>query len=203
MRCAVSEPVKLRTPDIDFHFDRRMAADVKMAIAKSDLLGDDLPLAETIPSYDGPSSPISDEHLEKSMRDRVWLMARFANAAKRGRNLHTSLKNFREAIEEWTTFVNRPPPAPEPEPPEIIGTVYFIRVGAFVKIGYTGNLASRVKSLSTASATPPVVIHSEPGTNRDERGYHHRFADLRENGEWFRLEGPLADYLENIGGKAG
>lgn len=92
------------------------------------------------------------------------------------------------------------PPEPEP-PPEPVGIVYFVRIGDFIKIGYTAALEARLDQFSTASPIAPVLVHHEPGRVADERGYHARFAVLRHRREWFRHEGDLAAFLaEKAGG---
>jgi Meiotically up-regulated gene 113 len=65
-----------------------------------------------------------------------------------------------------------------------------------VKIGYTiaDDVAPRVAALQAGSRLH--VLHTEPGTVRDGRTLHTRFASLRLHGEWFALEGVLADWLD-------
>jgi len=91
---------------------------------------------------------------------------------------------------------------PDLKPKEIIrnavnagslGVVYFLRLGSLVKIGFTTNLESRMK----------VVPHEEllatmPGTMKDERRLHRQFADLRQTGEWFRHEGDLPRFIQEL-----
>lgn len=75
--------------------------------------------------------------------------------------------------------------------------VYIIQAGEMVKIGKAVNVEKRLRSLQTAS---PVVLHlvraieSDDG-NRLELELHRRFAKYRENGEWFRLEGALSEWV--------
>lgn len=77
--------------------------------------------------------------------------------------------------------------------------IYFVRCGRFVKIGVTGDLPTRFKYLSLASPEKPELLLSVMGKMTIEREYHERFAHLRSNREWFRLEGELVDFLRTAG----
>jgi hypothetical protein len=74
--------------------------------------------------------------------------------------------------------------------------VYFIRSRDMVKIGFTGNITKRLSSMRTASADELTLLYTMPGGTQMERRLHKTFAHLRVSGEWFRLEGPLAEFLE-------
>lgn len=73
--------------------------------------------------------------------------------------------------------------------------VYFLRAGDFVKIGYTTDLASRLKRLQTGSPHELRLLVLLPGTKYDEATFHRRFGSLRAHGEWFKLDGALLDFL--------
>ena len=64
--------------------------------------------------------------------------------------------------------------------------VYMLTDGHRVKIGTTGNLTSRIASLSGACGVRleilRVIDHAGP---RIERWLHKRFSDARLHGEWF------------------
>jgi hypothetical protein len=70
--------------------------------------------------------------------------------------------------------------------------LYFIRAGDYLKIGVTTDLDRRLLALRTASPLPLVVKAVRPGTVREERAWHQRFAHLRVQGEWFRWTPELA-----------
>ncbi len=76
------------------------------------------------------------------------------------------------------------------------GSVYFIEIGDYVKIGYTRAPASRAKRMLTDSPVEPKLLHSEPGTFKTEKMLHRRFTHLRVRGEWFRKEAGLLEYIE-------
>lgn len=71
--------------------------------------------------------------------------------------------------------------------------VYYFRIGNRCKIGYTSNLASRMTTIN-----PEELLATEPGTFALEQLRHSEFWQLRTHGEWFRLESPLTDHIENL-----
>lgn len=83
-------------------------------------------------------------------------------------------------------------PAP---PPSQDGWVYFIRFRDRVKIGWTGNLKTRMSNVPHSE-----ILHTQPGTRADERRCHVAFAHLRDHGEWFRPGRDLIDFIVEIGG---
>lgn len=93
-----------------------------------------------------------------------------------------------------------------PKPPRQRGStkgiVYFCIVdeGApAVKIGFTRRAAKqRIADLQTGSPSRIRLLIEIPGTPPLERELHARFAAYRLHGEWFRLEGELADYIRRL-----
>jgi hypothetical protein len=84
------------------------------------------------------------------------------------------------------------PPAPRP------AVVYYVRVGALVKIGTTEqDLGVRLQML------PPdrQILATEPGSLILERRRHEQFAHLREGGEWFRMAPELLAHVRALRGK--
>lgn len=69
------------------------------------------------------------------------------------------------------------------------GYVYFAKVGDLVKIGFTRDLHTRMRTLQGRMLT------YAPGTMEDERDMHARFRECHERGEYFRPVGALATYL--------
>jgi hypothetical protein len=70
---------------------------------------------------------------------------------------------------------------------ETAGQVYFARRGTLVKIGFTTDWKKRrsaLESLGGGSFDEVVLVR---GNFRTEKEYHNRFADHRDNGEWFKL----------------
>ena len=72
--------------------------------------------------------------------------------------------------------------------------VYLIRhrnINEYTKIGYTGDLNKRIKSLQTASPTGIEVIRTYTFTKRRaeqvEQGLHRKFNFKHSHLEWFKL----------------
>lgn len=71
--------------------------------------------------------------------------------------------------------------------------IYFIhnaRSGA-IKIGQTGNVASRLGGLQTASPDELVLIATVKGGKPQEDAWHARFSYLRRRGEWYEDDAHL------------
>lgn len=71
--------------------------------------------------------------------------------------------------------------------------VYFMRLGNRVKIGYTSKLKDRLSAIR-----PEELMATERGGRRRERELHQRFDSYRVSGEWFSLEGEVADYISTL-----
>lgn len=82
------------------------------------------------------------------------------------------------------------------------GFVYFAKeVGKdVVKIGFSKDPASRLKTLQTAHAGELKILHSFPGTISDERRIHEQFRDHRLSGEWFALTTDIQEFIESMKG---
>lgn len=90
------------------------------------------------------------------------------------------------------------PGPPQPKPKR--GVVYFITNGVRgrVKIGFSERHDVRLKSLQIACPDDLTVIGTLPGTRRLEAKMHKRFHEYREKGEWFRIEGELAEFIGGL-----
>lgn len=82
--------------------------------------------------------------------------------------------------------------------PSPLAGVYFARAGDAVKIGVSRNVRRRVQMLSTCSPFPIQLLAVMPGGIQDERALHRRFAHLRMNGEWFRPDSELLDFIATL-----
>lgn len=74
--------------------------------------------------------------------------------------------------------------------------IYFIRHGNDVKIGYTKDVATRLRTLRTATANDPVVLGVMDGDLAAERDLHARFSHLHVAREWFSLGTDIVEYIE-------
>lgn len=75
------------------------------------------------------------------------------------------------------------------------GWVYYVRAGAFVKIGFTTDLVARMKRLQTSSPCKLQLLVAIEGSQEREAFEHKHYATLRAYGEWFKMEGALLDFL--------
>jgi len=75
------------------------------------------------------------------------------------------------------------------------GVIYFIDDGQFIKIGFTKNPDSRAAELQVGSSRDLHIVATRPGTMRDERALHRKFAHLRHRREWFQKEPELLSYI--------
>ena len=97
-------------------------------------------------------------------------------------------------FEHWQTAERDMYTQPPPRPP---GFVYLIVAGSRVKIGYSANPWSRLAELRTGSAIEMTLVSMTLGTIEDESALHRQFAEHRVQGEWFNLEGELAEFVAN------
>ena len=77
-------------------------------------------------------------------------------------------------------------------PSTVPGFIYFARLGDLIKIGFSQDPATRVRSLN---ADPLAICE---GTRELEAELHDEFGDLRESGEWFRAEPRLLERIEAL-----
>lgn len=90
---------------------------------------------------------------------------------------------------EFAGIEERAATAPRPNR-NTVSSVYFIRLGSRVKIGFSTNVRSRLADLPHEQ-----VLGVIPGTFADENRLHKQFAHLRTTGEWFRAEPELLEFI--------
>lgn len=94
-------------------------------------------------------------------------------------------------------------PAAEPAErakPKRDGTVYYVKVGANIKIGWTADLAKRMRQYPPDSS----LLATEPGTRSDEQKRHKMFAAHRTHGrEWYAAIPSLLHHIETVKAKHG
>jgi hypothetical protein len=84
--------------------------------------------------------------------------------------------------------------APDPDLPRpVVEVVYYLRFDARVKIGTSSSPRQRL-----AAIRHDELLAFEPGGRHLEQQRHRRFADLREGGEWFTLDGALAVHVAGL-----
>lgn len=92
----------------------------------------------------------------------------------------------------------------EPVDPRSYGKfsgAYFIRCGAFVKIGMSDDIRARFRVLKCSTPydmTPLGFIAGAPVSVEElETELHAQFGELRHRGEWFRYEAALVEFIES------
>lgn len=81
------------------------------------------------------------------------------------------------------------------EPNPVPGVVYYVQVGAHVKIGWTADMANRMRKYPPNSA----LLAQHPGTRQDETRIHRRFAADRTHGrEWYVPSASLTRHIDNV-----
>lgn len=80
--------------------------------------------------------------------------------------------------------------------------VYFIGSvhHAVVKIGMTGNVLGRIRTIQSSFPSALRIFLVLPGERRLEEIVHRKFAELRMKGEWFHLGQELVDWITYRGG---
>lgn len=80
------------------------------------------------------------------------------------------------------------------------GFIYFIQgeCGGPIKIGYTIDLAQRLKSLQTGYPDRLELLFAFPGNPEDEKKMHDYFKDFRLQGEWFRSTPEVLDKIQRL-----
>jgi hypothetical protein len=70
-----------------------------------------------------------------------------------------------------------------------IGSIYFIRLHQFVKIGIARNVETRIKSLQTGTPYELEIIRIiQNCTHHDEYWLHNRYTLSHIRGEWFSFQ---------------
>jgi hypothetical protein len=73
--------------------------------------------------------------------------------------------------------------------------VYFVCINDCVKIGFSTNLRSRMKTFRTSSADIQILL-TIPGGRDLERRLHNLLQEQRIERELYRLEGRVGDFLD-------
>lgn len=81
---------------------------------------------------------------------------------------------------------------------EKVAPVYYVRrADGLIKIGWTGQLARRLTTL-TREHGPIELLATHPGGRDVEQRQHARFRDARVEGEWFRPTPELLAHIDKI-----
>jgi hypothetical protein len=75
--------------------------------------------------------------------------------------------------------------------------IYIVGFSNFIKIGWSSFIEKRIEEIQCGVPEKLTIHRCLEGTMRHERYLHHRFSKQRLRGEWFRLEGELAEWIKN------
>jgi hypothetical protein len=78
--------------------------------------------------------------------------------------------------------------------PKINSGVYFMLSNNLIKIGFSKNVAERLKALKTGNADI-VLLKVISGDLQDETRLHDKFVHLHKTGEWFFATKELKEYI--------
>lgn len=80
------------------------------------------------------------------------------------------------------------------------GVIYYLRVGAYIKVGWTSDLEKRMRAYSPDS----VLLATEPGTRKDEAKRHRLLAVHRTHGrEWYAMTPSVMHHIEQVAAEHG
>lgn len=124
----------------------------------------------------------------------------FYVAAAEAKTYGSLLKNAKSAlaVERADLFKKYARPVPEEFAGLMADRVYLIRCQDFVKIGFSNGTRTRLSTLQMGNPHELKIIAVLPGGEEMEKDLHRRFAEHRHRGEWFRIEGALATYIERL-----
>ena len=81
--------------------------------------------------------------------------------------------------------------------------IYFVRCGAFVKIGHSGSVAFRMKTMRTGNPYELELLALLRGHEETERALHEMFRRQHHRDEWFKLTKPIKEFVDAYCSKDG
>lgn len=115
------------------------------------------------------------------------------DAARNGRLDHARMRDARTRSEEAQREMN--PPKLNLADDLRHGTIYYLRVGNLIKIGYTANMDQRMRQY------PPnaELLAQHPGTMLTEKQIHNRLVvHLAKGREWFKPHEKVLKHIEGV-----
>lgn len=76
--------------------------------------------------------------------------------------------------------------------------VYIIGYGEYIKIGISRDIGARIATIQIGFPEKLHLYAVLDGWVREERQLHRRFSKYSTNGEWFKVEGELAEWLKRL-----
>lgn len=77
------------------------------------------------------------------------------------------------------------------------GHIYFIQVGVDgpIKIGFSSDVAQRLRTLQTGHTEKLRLLHKQVGTKEDEAALHRKFRNIHIKGEWYEADPSLVEFI--------
>lgn len=75
--------------------------------------------------------------------------------------------------------------------------IYFISDGEYIKIGYAYNVHLRLSTMQSGNARKLKIIGMHKGHTKDEKRLHRHFNHLHYNGEWFKHDLEIINYISS------
>jgi hypothetical protein len=118
---------------------------------------------------------------------------------RRELDLETDILSLRRIIQRQTqqlrAFQGGEVPTPEKVKRPTDGVVYYLRSGAYIKIGWSADLEKRMRAYTPDS----ILLAVEPGDRMLETRRHRMFAAHRTHGrEWYAMVPALLHHIETI-----
>jgi hypothetical protein len=136
----------------------------------------------------------------KEAAERYWFkLATLRHEARAGKldlyKLGNQLYTTVNCMERLVGNTLRPFPIPIDKMISVPEGIYILGYDQFVKIGWSNNIRARFKQIQRGVPNDLTLYGCVIGARADETSLHHRFAEYRVRGEWFRKEGKLEAWI--------
>ena len=111
--------------------------------------------------------------------------------------LERSIKMLQETVDSQRRTIDAlvSSRARGPRDPKEQGTVYYLRIGGYYKIGWASDLDKRMRSYYPDTQ----LLAAHPGTRADEKDLHKRWKHLLAYGnEWFTLAPEIGRHIDQM-----
>lgn len=105
------------------------------------------------------------------------------------------MRVIRPTIDAWE---NRHEEQTEAVRARNVSFVYFVKSGAYVKIGVTRDFSKRLRHLQNGNPKPLKCLCLVDGSQKMEKALHAKFAKERALNEWFRLTPEIATLIDQL-----
>lgn len=133
-------------------------------------------------------------------RSDCWMVTWYDPGTRQIRYRTTKTRNITEARQALAIF-HLPEGAQSLVPGTRLASTQIYFIGGdmgLIKIGLARDPERRLRTLQCGSPIPLRILASGPGSARDERMYHARFASHRLHGEWFTRHPDILAEIERL-----